>query len=191
MFKNRIFRKMAVVFLSMLCVLAFVGCDDESVGNEIERKSEVLEIFETLEDNDVMPFTITEKARETLNNKAEIFKKNSIDGLETLVDSTLEYKMLTKNIDKHGDTLLYLPEAYVLSIEETDMEDGTFTEMHLLDENENSYYVLSLLAYDDVYEGDVVSFYGLPLGQTSFENISGGTTLAVVAAGCYVEKLPY
>lgn len=41
----------------------------------------------------------------------------------------------------------------------------------------------------DVFEDDYVKIYGAPLGTTSFDNIGGGTTLAIVLGGSYVEKI--
>jgi hypothetical protein len=35
----------------------------------------------------------------------------------------------------------------------------------------------------------VIELYGLPLGQTSFDNVSGGTTLSIVFAGSRITKL--
>lgn len=64
----------------------------------------------------------------------------------------------------------------------------TVVEIHLVDADENSYYCLSLCAYDNIFEEDVVKVYALPIGETSFDNISGGTTLAIMLAGCYIEK---
>lgn len=96
-----------------------------------------------------------------------------------------------KSYCKHNTRLDgYLDEAYVLSIYETEIdEETTLSEIQLLDAEDNNYYCFSLCAYDDVYEGDIVSVYALPIGETSFENIGGGTTLAIVLAGCYIEKL--
>lgn len=180
-----------------LCSLAACGELDEMTEGGISESdstdtgdSEVLALFDSLQDNDAVPFTLTEKAKTMLSEHEEFFLENKIDGLEEYTDLSLEYKVLNKNIDKHGDKLLYLDEAYVLSIDETEIdEETTFSELHLVDAEENSYYCLSMCAYDDVYEGDIVSVYALPLGETSFENISGGTTLAIVLAGCYIEKL--
>lgn len=167
-----------------------IGDSDSTNTNTDAGDSAVLTIFESLQDNDSMPFTITDKAKEMLSAHEAFFLENKNDGLDEHTDLTLEYKILNKNIDKHGDKLLYLDEAYVLSIYETEIdEETTLSEIQLLDAEDNNYYCFSLCAYDDVYEGDIVSVYALPIGETSFENIGGGTTLAIVLAGCYIEKL--
>ena len=151
---------------------------------------EVLQFFEMLQDNESIPFTITEKAKVMLSENDGLFRENKNEGLEQYTDTDLTYKVLTKNIEKHGDKLIYLPEAYVLSIDETNLDAETvITELHLLDTDGNSFYALSPCAYEDIYEEDTVSIYALPIGETSFENIGGGTTLAIMLAGCYVEEI--
>ena len=187
-------KKMMLRSLTLLLALAAIaacltGCLDlgETSGTQ---DNTVLQLFEELQDNDVMPFTITEKAREMLRKNEDLFLRNRNGGLAEYTDTSLEYKILSKNIDKHGDKLLFLSEAYVLQINETQLDDETtFSALHLVDVDGNSLYVMSLVAYDDIFEGDYVCAYALPLGETAFDNISGGTTLAIVLAGCYVEKI--
>lgn len=192
-------KNLCLVLALILTVSSFAACSDldEMTGGKIDgstdsvaSESTVRQFFEDIQDNEVVPFVLTEKAKTMLSENESLFLENKNEGLEEYTDTSLEYKVLTKNIDKHGDKLIYLSEAYVLSIDETELdEETTFSELHLVDAAENSFYLLSLSAYDDVYEGDVVSVYALPLGETSFENVSGGTTLAIILAGCYIEKV--
>lgn len=191
--------KTILLILSLLLVVGGLSACvdfDEMLGegdssNVADAESTVLQFFESLQENEVAPFTLTEKAKVVLSEKEDLFLENKADGLDRYTDTSLEYKVLTKNIDKHGDKLIYLAQAYVISIDETQLdEETTVSEVHLMDADGNSFYVLSLVAYDEVFEGDVVNAYALPLGETSFENVSGGTTLAIMLAGCYLEKNP-
>lgn len=204
---NRIICAVLVVVLSA-CSLAACGDFEESAivpsgteeekntvaqsGADDEETMSVLDYFVAMQDNEAMPFVLTEKAKVMLKEKEAWFLANQNEGLDACTDFTLEYKVLNKNIDKHGDKLFCLEEAYVLSIDETQIEERTtFSELHLLDADGNSYYMISFVAYEDIYEDDVVSVYALPVGETAFDNVSGGTTLAIMCAGCYVEKLEY
>lgn len=187
----------ALAFVLIVGSLSACSDMDEMLGespdvtvNDTSTESLILPFFEEMQDNEVMPYVLTEKAKVMLSQNEELFLSNSAEGLEEHTDYSLAYKVLTKNIDKHGDKLIYLPQAYVLSIDETQLDEQTvFTELHLLDEDGNSFYVMSFSAYDEIFEEDIVSVYALPLGETSFENISGGTTLAIILAGCYVEEI--
>lgn len=198
MFK-KITKNLCLVLALVLTVGSFAACSDfdemtggglDESNDAVSSESTVLQFFEDIQDNEVVPFVLTEKAKVMLSENESLFLENKNEGLEEHTDTSLEYKVLTKNIDKHGDKLIYLPEAYVISIDETELdEETTCSELHLVDAEENSFYVLSLSAYDDIYEGDVVSAYALPIGEASFENVSGGTTLAIMLAGCYIEKI--
>ena len=80
--------------------------------------------------------------------------------------------------------------AYVASCKEENItDDMVITELQLSDSEGNNFMVLYFGELEDVLEDDTVNCYGLPLGTTSFENVSGGTTLAVVMAGSYIEKI--
>ena len=182
-------KTLSVLILVCFTFCCLTGC--EMLGETANSSnSSVLQFFESLQDNDAIPFTITEKAKKMLREHENLFLGNTEHNLSSYTDIALEYKVLTKNIDKHGDKLVNLAEAYVLSIDETQIDDETtFSELHLLDLDGSSFYVLSLAEYDNIFEGDYVCAYALPLGETSFDNISGGTTLAIVLAGCYIEKI--
>lgn len=165
------------------------GNSDGTVTNS-DKDSRVLELFELLQENEVMPFTITEKAKVMLGENTKLFVENKKDGLEAYTDNSIEYKMLNKNIAKYGDKLIYLPEAYVVAIYETDLdEETTLTEFQLVDADENSYYCFSMCTYENIFEGDIVSAYALPIGEAAFENVSGSTTLTIVLAGCCIEEI--
>lgn len=205
--KKRILKTISLIMALIISVCAFASCMDldelEQMVDESSKDSSsktdasenadevtVLEWFESVQENDAVPFTLIEKAKTMLSDHEELFLENKKDGLDAYTDTTLEYKVLTKNIDKHGDKLMFLEEAYVLSIDETEIDENMIvSELHLVDADENSYYCLSLCAYDNIFEEDVVKVYALPIGETSFDNISGGTTLAIMLAGCYIEKI--
>lgn len=191
----------AAFVLAIACI--FAGCGDDSastptVKTEETTKTEtkksssstVLDILSSIQDNESMPFTITEKAKTMLAENENLFLEGDNKDFDSNTDFTLEYKMLAKNIEKYGDKLMHLSQAYVVSISETPLGDGTtFSELQLSDEEGHSYYVLSMMSYDDVFEDDIVECYGLPIGETSFENVSGGTTLAIVMAGSSIKKM--
>lgn len=189
------FRIAALVMMLSLLIFTFTGCledgETKDTTSSDSQKSVVLDFYSALQDNENFPYTLTEKAKEMLKQNESLFLDNSIDGCEENTDYTIEYKALDKNIDKYGDKLLYLSEAMVIQIEEAAVdEETTVTDMLICDAEENYYDIISLCGYDDIYKGDVISIYGLPLAKSGFENISGGTTLVVVVAASHIEKIP-
>lgn len=156
---------------------------------ESTQTSVVLEFYTAMEENEIYPYTLTEKAKAMLEEHEDLFLDNRIDGCEENTDYAIEHRALDKNIDRYGDKLFYLPDALVLQIAETDVnEETTITEMLVCNEDMRFYLIVSLCGYGDIYQEDVVNIYALPLAKSGFDNVSGGTTLVVVAAAAHIEK---
>lgn len=139
---------------------------------------------------DDMPFTISDKANIFLDEHSDLFPAVSKEAVIPFVDSTIEYRMVEKNPDNFGDKVFSLDSAYVTKITESSDENSSLslTELQVADYDVNSFYIFYLGNLEDIYANDIVSVYGLPIGMTSFSNQGGGTTSAVVLAGCYIEK---
>ena len=76
-----------------------------------------------------------------------------------------------------------------MEIAEEELEkDFKVTTINVMDENENQYMVYYIGAVEDVFEKDIISVYGLPIGQSGFENTTGGSTNCIILAGSYVKK---
>lgn len=183
-----------LVLTVFVCILAACATETTYENEQISSVSEneVLELYEMLENNEEIPFTITDTARQMLAEHPEYFKNATVDDVSDIVDYSLEYKHLAKNIDSHGDKIAYVSEASVLSIYETKLDGENYlTEMQVMDYNGNSFYLFALDRYENIFENDILSVHFLPIADTSFENVSGGTTLAIVGASCYMEKVEY
>lgn len=161
------------------------------VSSKNVETNSTLSKFEYLEDNEDMPFVITEKARAMITANSNLFTENKNVNLAAFTDMSLSYKQLVKNINNHGDYLMNVPILYVVKIYETTIDGQVYSDLQLMDEEENMYRVFSLVSYDDIFEGDMVNFYGLPIGDTTYENFGGGITPAIVFAASYIEKIEY
>lgn len=185
---------MFLVLAVFVCMLAACGTETTYENEQVTSapENEVLELYEILENNEEIPFTITDTARQMLTEHPEYFKNATVDDVADIVDYSLEYKHLAKNVDSHGDKVVCISEASVLSIYETKLDDKNYmTEMQVMDYNGNSFYLFALDRYENIFENDILSVYFLPIADTSFENVSGGTTLAIVGASCHIEKVEY
>lgn len=160
-------------------------------SSEEADTSTVAGIFSAMQKNDSIPFTITDKAMDMLKANPDLFTENKNVNLNAYTDLSLEYKMINKNINNYGDYLINAEGLYVIKIDETTVGDKTYSELQLNDYEGNVYYVIGLTSYNDIYDGDTVSIYALPLGTTSYENVGGGTTNAIVFAGAFIQKLDY
>lgn len=172
---------------------------EKEISEEEQLETEVLSdssyndkasLYEFLGENEAMPYVISPKAKTFIQENESLFPVDSEVLLTEYVDENLSYKNISKNQNNYGDKMMFIDQAYVGQINETNMDENTvFTEMQVWDLEENCYYILYMGSLPDVFAEDVIKLYGTPLGMTSFSNVSGGSTLAVVMAGSYIEKL--
>lgn len=156
--------------------------------NSTEKKSskasgsDLVSEYESIGDNDKMPFKLTEKAEQFLSDHPELFpEKGDID--DKFVDYNLNFRQIVKNPSKYGDKLLYIQQGQVVETYESD--DESLTEINVTD-GEQQYWIFYLGTLDSIYEDSTVSVYGLPLNTSSFKNTDGGSTSVVVLAGSKV-----
>lgn len=169
----------------------------ETMENTMENTSEaatfsgnILALYELLQNNEVIPYTLNEKASAFLNEHGNLFPTNSMDAIDAnLINYQLTSKQITKNDSKYGDELMFIMDLGVHQIMETEISDGEyFTELNVSDVSGQQYYILYNGELDNIFEGDSIFACGLPLGNSSFENLTGGQTLSIVLAGSYIEK---
>lgn len=104
-------------------------------------------------------------------------------------DTSLTIKHLNKNPQPYFQTMTTF-QGYVVSVEEESLGNGeTVAIVHVLDDDLNSYQLLIYKSTGDILEEDNVQFWGLPVGGSSFENVSGGTTNVQNFFGAHIEKV--
>ena len=122
-------------------------------------------------------YNMSQKSIDFINEHEDLFPASGVDTLTPYINSEIGYQVMV--IDYAG----------VLQISEQDAGDETLTILQTYDDEGENYMVYYFGELPNVLDDDTVKIYGIPLGTTSFDNISGGTTLAVVLGGCYVEKI--
>lgn len=109
------------------------------------------------------------------------FPSKNSSKLAKLVDKKITTKHLNKNIDTYLEKFLTITGG-VLQIEETETDLGITTIVHVVDEYGNSVMGVYPNNSGDILEDDVVTIIGVPIANYSFDNISGGTTMAQLVA---------
>lgn len=136
-----------------------------------------------------MPYTISDKANTFLDNHSELFPAESYEKVEPFINNSIQYKHLNKSGSQYGDQVVVMSGTVTQIFEneqDDDMDKYSYTEILLDDDNYNDYWIY-YPGKCDVYEDDYITVYGIPLDSSSFDNISGGTTLVQVMAGCYIK----
>lgn len=159
------------------------------VRGKLQGKYTALKLYQELEDNEVIPYSLTDQTKSFLKKHNELFPAN--EGIDSsFVDYTADSRQILKNPGKFGDKLVYLPSVSVVQVGETEIADNEYlTEVNVMDGNYQSYYVIYRGELPDVYENTEVTIYGLPLGVANYENIGGGATITIVLAGAEVDIL--
>ncbi|MDO4302108.1 MAG: hypothetical protein Q4D26_12080 [Clostridia bacterium] len=159
-------------------------------GEFVPTKLEFLKhIGQDISDSDTdVPFTMSENTIKFINNNDSIFPTNNFDNIKNLVDTSIEFKHLEKNINNYDGKLIKFDKGYVASISEGDSYGRDISVVQVASFGDGFYYVYYFGKLDDIFEGDDIVMYGLPLGTTYFTNIGNTTTQGIVVLGSYITK---
>jgi len=105
------------------------------------------------------------------------------------VDGKIKYGHLEKNINPYLNKMI-VATGSVVNVEEQPTDGGeTVALVHIIDNSFNSYRMLIYKSTGDILKEDTVKIIGVPVGQESFSNISGGTTRSIFVFGSHIEKV--
>ena len=123
-----------------------------------------------------------------LDAHADIFTSHAIEGLDSFVDSEFQVSAYTKSPDKYGDKLIKQTSLYIAQIQEFPKYNYDEFTLILAEDPNLNYYFINYIGSVDVYEGDLISAYLLPLDYFTYENVSGGQTWAIACAAAFISK---
>ncbi len=104
----------------------------------------------------------------------------------SLVDSELTYSSFAKNPSAHLQNLHHVQHASAKQVFEQAYYGQTYTMIIATDENWNVYKIF-YLGSTEVNDGDKISFAGLPVANSYYDNLDGGTTDVVLVIGSIVD----
>jgi len=203
-----IFIALGIVFIGIIGLAMFsseeetAATTEETTSIKKEEATEVSQPDQTSKYAEYMKLitpSITDKNLELSSTSYEFIKKNhklfpafktaEINQAKQMEDASIGVKLLNKNVEPYLEKMLSF-EGSVISIEETSVPDSddTMSVVHVMDDEMNSYQVVLFKSSGDILEEDQVQFWGAPIGGSSFENVSGGTTNVQVFMGSHIEK---
>lgn len=210
--KRRKFLKLSV-FAAIIIIVLFAllrGCGEGEVINEVETPINSEQVYdensefaavntpyefykylsENLDEDDNFYFKLNQKASTFLKNNETLFPTSSIEAVQNVTDFALSFAHIAKNDSKYGDQIMCIPVASVVQISETEIQDGKYlSELNIIDEVGNQYYVFYIGELPNILENQTVTVYGLPLSMSKFDNTDGGQTLCPILAGSCVFAL--
>lgn len=151
-------------------------------------KSEFLKASQDFYQNSVaMPDT----AKEFIDAHEALFPCESEEAKGeafSLTNEEVTRKQLVKNATPYTGELFTANNLEIVQIFEEPVWGYTLSWI-LAQDSDYQAYDIYYLGSVDVYEGDKINIRALPLGNSGFDNVSGGTTNVVVCAGSIVEKV--
>ena len=134
--------------------------------------------------------TIDEKTYNYLVDHYELFPavtSESKSAAKAEVDASITTRHLLKNIKPYLDKMVTVS-GFVEEIEEEETEIGTIASIHIIDDNDNSVVGVFMDSTGDILDGDNVTMTGVPTMVYSFDNVSGGTTVAILFTVSTIQK---
>ncbi len=107
---------------------------------------------------------------------------------QNLVDSSIEYKHLSKNVTPYRGKLVYFKNQRVLQVLSTNYWGRTYTSILTSNQYDSEFQYLTYDGDIDVFDGDNITFIAMPYGSSSFENIGGGATNVVADIASIIIK---
>lgn len=133
-------------------------------------------------------FTMQENTKAFIDANENLFpcedEEDSAE-LETMANESIAYKQLAKNIVPYTDTMIHLS-LHATQVTEQSILGKTFTAIIAEDDGWN-YFQIYYIGSVDLYEDDYFSVYGIPMDYSSYENMLGSQTSAVVIAACSID----
>lgn len=150
------------------------------------------ELFDSLSDVEAAPYTISEQNQEFMESHLELFPSETEDAQQTMssfIQEDLTYPMMSKTLSGLEGKLYQCPSAIATQVTQNSQFGRAVTRVICLDPNYNYYYLLYDGVLPDVYDGTPISFVGLPVASSGYDNVGGGTTNVIVLIGSSVTAI--
>lgn len=123
------------------------------------------------------------------SNKNLFPAKNDADlqKLNVLIDSSIEYKHLAKNIDPYLNKVMKIT-GQIVQIEELS-EDSYTINYGLMVTDDYDYYQFVYEGKADIFENDNVTCTGVPVATNTYESTDGGSNHSVIVVAGDMKKL--
>lgn len=193
---NMKLKKLGICALILATSISLGACgseNDSSSTTSVSAKKEKNETAESLKD--YLPKITDNKLELSDESYAFITKhpkwfpatsEKSIAAMKKAEDSSITIQHLNKKTSPYYKKVLAFS-GTVLEIEES--ESGDLTIVHVVTNAGDSFQYILFGSSGDILEDDNVRIWGIPLGKSSFNNVSGGTTNVQVIFGTMIEKI--
>lgn len=145
------------------------------------------ELLRTIGQYVTAPYTISDNNFAFINEHQDLFSGETES--DAFINHNLTYAMLTKSIANGEGQLYTCSLGGAIQVWELPIFGHTITTIVACDLDANMYMLIHNGALPDIYDRSEISFTGLPVSNSSFENISGGTTNVVVVLTTNINEI--
>lgn len=156
--------------------------------NKGEFRPNIVDFLNSSGSETEMSFETSNKASKFINKHNKLFPSKNKKKVKKFVNGNLNYKKMIKSPSKYGDKLFHSEDYTITQIWENKYWGYTVTEIIAENSDYDNYLYIYYLKSLDVYEGDKISLYALPIDSSSYKNVGGGTTNCYVMLGSYISK---
>lgn len=124
-----------------------------------------------------------------INGHSNLFPAKTdtdVNATKSLIDHSISYKHLDKNITPYLEKLIPI-NGTVVGIKEDPFNNETFTYVHILTDDYESFQLIFSGNLKDIFKDSYVTAVGLPLSTNAFDNVSGGTTQSIILLGSTID----
>ncbi|BCC16562.1 hypothetical protein BCM0075_1332 [Bacillus cereus] len=133
--------------------------------------------------------SLSETSINFINGHSNLFPTKTdadVNSAQNLIDHSIGYKHLDKNITPYLEKLINVNGTVVDTKEDT-FNNEIITYVHILTDDYESFELVFSGNLKDIFKESYVTAVGLPLCTNSFSNVSGGTTKSIVLLGSTIE----
>ena len=130
-------------------------------------------------------FDFSDSTANYIDSHAELFpaSKEEIQGVDA---PEFSYKKFKKTGKQDIVEIVKMKSLHALQVFEEDFFDGKLTSI-LAADDEYNYYAIYYLDTVEIYEGDTFTAFAVPCANSSFDNVSGGTTNVIAMVASYFQ----
>ncbi len=178
------------IFIIIASISLLVGCSATKTEPQlIGDFASYIDAHNTRVDED-KGTPITKESLQFIEKNLDLFKSHDEYKSIELVDPAIDFRHLSKDIEKYSGTM-YQDSGKIIGIQEVkdgNLDNQTFTVIHMMNPDSEQNYNIIYIGKTDFLENDSITFYGLPLMDTSFKNTGGGTTKLFMILASHLKK---
>ncbi len=166
---------------------------EELSAKEGKSSIDIAEFMAGMQEVPDVPFKLDTSQSDFITEHMNLFPadKDDLEELYSYYDPELDYAHMKKNPQRYCGDFAYLEHLQVIEAGETSLTDGEydyFTVFNALTSDPESCFIYYIGKSVDAVEGDYISAVIMPIDNSSYEVLNGGTRTTIVMLASIIEN---